>query len=142
MIRLSDRFPNAYFNTPAQLFMLTIYGLLIQGQSKTNNVPCSHYAKDLRGLVNSLKPALMNFTHLPLWQGFVITRLKRRTIMFLSVSVCVSVCLCICYQHNSRTGASFVLQLSGNNYYLNTLNWLDFSDKYLFYKWINFMLSY
>ena len=50
-------------NTPVQF---TIYVPLTQGQSRTNNVPCVYYAKDLRGLVNSLKSALMNFIDLPL----------------------------------------------------------------------------
>ena len=50
-------------NTAVQL---TIYGLLTQGQSRTNNVPYVYYGKDLRGLVNSLKSALKNFIDLPL----------------------------------------------------------------------------
>ena len=54
---------NHFDNTPVQF---TIYGLLTQGQSRTNNVPCVYNAKDLRDLASSLKSALINFIDLPL----------------------------------------------------------------------------
>ena len=56
------------YNTPVQFI---IYGLLTQGQSRTNKVPFVYYAKELRGLVNSLKSALMNLIDWLLWQVFI-----------------------------------------------------------------------